>query len=115
VNTANFLTIPATIVPEQEMLVCGDRRQTYQDTITRAQRLAAALASLGIGKGDRVALLAPNCAEYFELQFACGQLGAIMILHTWDQTLGAHFHVHCIVAAGALSAVLFVALDRIAG
>jgi hypothetical protein len=27
-----------------------------------------------------------------------------MVLHTWDQTLGAHFHVHCIMAAGALAA-----------
>ena len=26
-----------------------------------------------------------------------------MVLHTWDQTLGAHFHVHCVLAAGALS------------
>jgi len=33
-----------------------------------------------------------------------GQIGCTMVLHTWDQTLGAHFHVHCIMAAGALSA-----------
>ena len=33
-----------------------------------------------------------------------GQIGCSMVLHTWDQTLGAHFHVHCIMAAGALSA-----------
>jgi Putative transposase/Transposase zinc-binding domain len=32
-----------------------------------------------------------------------GQIGCTMVLHTWDQTLGAHFHVHCVVAAGALS------------
>jgi predicted Zn-ribbon and HTH transcriptional regulator len=33
-----------------------------------------------------------------------GQIGCTMVLHTWDQTLGAHFHVHCPMAAGALSA-----------
>ena len=33
-----------------------------------------------------------------------GQIGCTMVLHTWDQTLGAHFHVHCIIAAGALAA-----------
>jgi hypothetical protein len=33
-----------------------------------------------------------------------GQIGCTMVLHTWDQTLGAHFHVHCLMAAGALSA-----------
>src|SRR5262249_34657136 len=32
-----------------------------------------------------------------------GQIGCTMVLHTWDQTLGAHFHVHCIIAAGALA------------
>jgi hypothetical protein len=32
-----------------------------------------------------------------------GQLGATMILHTWDQTLNAHFHLHCLVPAGALA------------
>jgi len=33
-----------------------------------------------------------------------GQIGCTMVLHTWDQTLGAHFHVHCVLAAGALAA-----------
>jgi hypothetical protein len=33
-----------------------------------------------------------------------GQIGCTMVLHTWDQTLGAHVHVHCVIAAGALSA-----------
>ena len=32
-----------------------------------------------------------------------GQLGAIMILHTWDQLLKPHFHVHALVPGGALS------------
>jgi hypothetical protein len=32
-----------------------------------------------------------------------GKLGFIAILHTWDQQLNAHFHLHCLVAAGALS------------
>jgi hypothetical protein len=33
-----------------------------------------------------------------------GQLGATLVLHTWDQTLNAHFHLHCLVPAGALAA-----------
>jgi len=32
-----------------------------------------------------------------------GQLGGIMVLHTWDQLLKAHFHVHCLVPGGALA------------
>lgn len=32
-----------------------------------------------------------------------GQLGGILLLHTWDQTLNAHFHVHALVPGGALA------------
>jgi Putative transposase len=32
-----------------------------------------------------------------------GQIGFITVLHTWDQTLLGHFHLHCLVPAGALS------------
>jgi hypothetical protein len=32
-----------------------------------------------------------------------GQIGFITVLHTWDQTLKDHFHLHCLVAGGALS------------
>lgn len=32
-----------------------------------------------------------------------GKLGFIAILHTWDQTLRDHFHLHCLIPAGALS------------
>jgi hypothetical protein len=32
-----------------------------------------------------------------------GQIGFIAVLHTWDQTLFDHFHLHCLVPAGALS------------
>ena len=32
-----------------------------------------------------------------------GQSGGTMVLHTWDQTLGAHVHLHCLIPAGALS------------
>jgi Putative transposase len=48
-----------------------------------------------------------NAASHTLLQFGPrnlgGQIGCTMVLHTWDQTLGAHFHVHCVIAAGALS------------
>ena len=54
------------------------RTYTYAELHRRTDRLTGWLAAQGIAKGDRVALLAPNCPEYFELQFACGRLGAIM-------------------------------------
>ena len=32
-----------------------------------------------------------------------GKIGVIAVLHTWDQTLMDHFHIHCLIPAGALS------------
>jgi len=32
-----------------------------------------------------------------------GKVGFTMVLHTWDQLLRPHFHVHCVIPAGALS------------
>lgn len=32
-----------------------------------------------------------------------GQVGFTLVLHTWDQQLRPHYHLHCLIAAGALS------------
>ncbi|HEY4167317.1 MAG TPA: class I adenylate-forming enzyme family protein, partial [Reyranella sp.] len=63
------------------------RTCTYAELHRRTDRLAGWLAAQGIAKGDRVALLAPNGPEYFELQFACGRLGAIMVPLNWRLTV----------------------------
>ena len=63
------------------------RKFSYGDLDRRTNGLAMTLMGLGISKGDRVALLAPNCAEYFELQFACGRIGAIMLPLNWRLTV----------------------------
>jgi acyl-CoA synthetase (AMP-forming)/AMP-acid ligase II len=79
VNTANFLTIPATMVPDQEHVVFGERRQTYRDTTRRVRRLAAALADLGIGPGAAVAVLDTNSSRYLEAYFATSMLGGVFV------------------------------------
>ncbi|MBS0524332.1 MAG: AMP-binding protein, partial [Proteobacteria bacterium] len=63
------------------------RTYSYAELHRRTDRLSGWLAAQGIARGDRVALLAPNCAEYFELQFACGRLGAIMLPLNWRLTV----------------------------
>src|SRR5436190_24129848 len=63
------------------------RTFTYAELHQRTDRLTGWLTAQGIAKGDRVALLAPNCLEYFELQFACGRLGAIMLPLNWRLTV----------------------------
>ncbi|TXL81629.1 long-chain fatty acid--CoA ligase [Vineibacter terrae] len=63
------------------------RKLTYRQLDERARRLAAHLQTNGVGKTDRVALLAPNCPEYFELQFACGRIGSVMVPLNWRLTV----------------------------
>lgn len=54
-------------------------RYTYQQIDERASRVATYLVdTLGIGKGDRVALIARNRMECIDLFFACGKIGAIL-------------------------------------
>ena len=60
---------------------------TYAQLDQRAERLAAWLQSQGVTKGDRVALLTPNCPEVFEAEFACAKIGAICIPLNWRLTV----------------------------
>jgi fatty-acyl-CoA synthase len=60
------------------------RRLTYAALDERAGRLAAYLREAwGIARGDRVAILAKNSTEYFEFQYACMKLGAMMLPLNW--------------------------------
>ncbi|MGJ4939935.1 acyl-CoA synthetase [Bradyrhizobium sp. HKCCYLS1011] len=58
----------------------SNRRFTYAEFDARVARLAGHLrAQLGVGKGDRVAVLALNATDTLDVQFACFRLGAIFV------------------------------------
>lgn len=59
--------------------VLGDARVTYAEFHARSNRLARALRRLGVGRGDRVAILSGNVPEYPLLYFAAIKLGAILV------------------------------------
>lgn len=48
-NTVNFVTIPASIVPDQEIVVSGDRRLTYAQLAEMVARYTAVFKHLGLG------------------------------------------------------------------
>ena len=56
---------------------------TYRDLDDRTGRSAALLAELGVGAGDRIAILCRNRIEFFEILFACARLGAILVPLNW--------------------------------
>lgn len=56
----------------------GDR-WTYASFARRVDRLAAGLLSIGVYKGDRVGIWAPNRPEWLLTQFATARIGAILV------------------------------------
>jgi long-chain acyl-CoA synthetase len=65
--------------PQKIAAVCGNTRLRFAETAERIDRLSNALGSLGVGRGDRVAVLAFNCHRYFELYYAIPQMGASVV------------------------------------
>jgi fatty-acyl-CoA synthase len=71
----------ATRYPASEAVVDvpTGRRWTYEQLDADTDNLASGLLTLGIGKGDRVGIWAPNCAEWVLLQYATAKIGAILV------------------------------------
>ncbi|GAA3604431.1 AMP-binding protein [Microlunatus ginsengisoli] len=68
-------------VGEHEALVecVSGRRFSYPELVAEVDACALGLDALGVAKGDRVGIWAPNCAEWVFVQFATAKLGAIMV------------------------------------
>lgn len=80
----------------------GPREQTYEEMFERACRLANALAGMGLEKGDRVALLAPNCLETIEQVAALAVGGYVRAGLYSHQTPELNAYVTELVGARAL-------------
>jgi long-chain acyl-CoA synthetase len=57
----------------------GDTRLSYRDLAGRCRRLAGGLASIGVERGDRVAILMANGHRYLECLFAVPGMGAVVV------------------------------------
>jgi fatty-acyl-CoA synthase len=79
VNIGEFMTRRALLTPHREGLVCEGVRRSYQELNERANRFAHAMLRLGVGAGDRVAILALNEPEYFDVLFGLGKIGATLV------------------------------------
>ncbi|MDX6739444.1 class I adenylate-forming enzyme family protein [Actinocorallia sp. A-T 12471] len=64
---------------DRDALIFEDRRWTYAELDRDVNALAAALLARGIGRGDRVAVLAMNLPEYLILGLALAKTGAVMV------------------------------------
>ena len=77
-SPVSFLTRTAGIYGNRIAVVHGERRYTYAQFLDRARRLASSLARAGVGKGDTVAIMAPNTLEMLEAHYAVPMLGAVL-------------------------------------
>src|SRR5258707_10600364 len=73
-----FLDGAAAVYPERIAVVHGDRRYSWAETEARCRRLASALRRRGIGRGETVAVMAPNVPELLEAHFGVPMAGAVL-------------------------------------
>ena len=92
--------------PDKVAFYQGDRSITWSAIYDRVERLSGALQSLGLGPGDRIALLSRECFEVYEHFFACMMLGAVRVGVNWRYSPREMLHVlrnsnvsHCIVTS----------------
>jgi long-chain acyl-CoA synthetase len=67
-------------------IISGERRIETDALAERAARAAAGLASLGVGRGDTVAVYLRNDLPFFEASYAAGRLGAYPTPVNWHYT-----------------------------
>jgi fatty-acyl-CoA synthase len=78
-NPVDFLVRAAYMYPDKVAVVDGDRRYTYRQLAERSWRLANALSSAGLSKGDRVATLLFNSHAMLEAHFGVPAAGGILV------------------------------------
>ncbi len=74
----SFLDRAADVYPDKVAVIHGEWRLTYRAFRERCRRLASALARRGIGRGDAVALLAPNVPAMLEAHYGVPLAGAVL-------------------------------------
>src|SRR5690348_7782331 len=85
-NAANFVPLSpigfllrsAAVYPNRTAVIHGEQRYTWRGSLERCRRLASALAKRGIGRGDTVAVMAPNVPALFEAHFGVPMAGAVL-------------------------------------
>jgi fatty-acyl-CoA synthase len=78
-DVGQVLSANARLYPDRPAARDLSRSLTYAQWESRANRLANALAGLGLGKGDRLAVLAYNRLEWMEVYAACAKSGVVAV------------------------------------
>ncbi len=74
----SFLARTAEVFPERLAVIHGRIRRNWRETHERCRRFASALGRRGIGRGDVVAVMAPNVPLLLEAHFGVPMAGAVL-------------------------------------
>lgn len=75
----NLFETAANRTPDKVFFIFKDREKTYRDFLETVNRVANGFLSLGIRKGDRIAILLSNCIEFPVAWLAANMIGAVMV------------------------------------
>src|SRR6202521_3152839 len=86
-DALKFMTIPQLLdrdcarhgAGDAAVFAAGNRTMSWYDLRKRADEVAAGLLALGVKRGDRVGIWAPNRAEWLAVQFGTARIGAILV------------------------------------
>jgi len=112
-NPVDFLYRAAYMYPEKVAVVDGGRRYCYRELAERSWRLASALRSAGLGKGDRVATLLVNSAAMLEAHFGVPAAGGILV--AVNHRLSSAEVGYILAHSGARYLLLDAGLEALAG
>ncbi len=79
ISVFGMLEASARKYPRAPAIAWFGRKLTFSELLSETERCSAALAGLGVGRGDRVALVMPNCPQYLIAYYATMRLGAIVV------------------------------------
>ena len=77
-SPVGFLERAALVYPDRIAVRHGRLAYSYREFEARCRRLAGALAARGVGRGDTVAVMAPNVPALLEAHYAVPALGAVL-------------------------------------
>jgi long-chain acyl-CoA synthetase len=78
-NIGSLLPTHARYRPKHTAVVVEDCRLSFRDFNARVNRLANALLSLSVKKGDKVATILPNCLSLLDTYWAMAKIGAVVV------------------------------------
>mgnify|MGYP003674049966 CR=1 FL=1 len=82
-TVGDLLRMRASHVGDRIAVEDHRRRLSFRQFNARVNRLANALAALGVARGDRVAILSENRSEFLEAAYAAAKLGAVLCCQNW--------------------------------